>query len=150
MLVVADMYRDYFEEVKAFAENIGKWDTEGVPDCLKPLLDWLGAYSDHVTECVLTPDRPYGFDFTMYSAFRVHTCLSCQHTWIHKVVLSGEKTVQCPKCSEHKNSVSDQVEWKRWFNGGLLYHGPVDGFGSGSSPVFAVTLTPVYGWSVHT
>jgi len=35
-------------------------------------------------------------------------------------------------------------------HGGLLYHGPHDGFGSGSAPVFAVTLEPCDGWSIHT
>lgn len=41
-------------------------------------------------------------------------------------------------------------DWKYWFNGGLLYHGPIDGFGSGAGPVFAVTLNPTNGWSIHT
>lgn len=36
------------------------------------------------------------------------------------------------------------------FNGGLLYHGSHDGFGSGKGPTFAVTLTPTHGWSIHT
>lgn len=35
-------------------------------------------------------------------------------------------------------------------NGGLLYHGAHDGFGSGSAPTFAVTLSPTDGWSIHT
>jgi hypothetical protein len=41
-------------------------------------------------------------------------------------------------------------EWTTWFNGGLLYHGPHDGHGSGSGPTFAVSLTPITGWSIHT
>ena len=41
-------------------------------------------------------------------------------------------------------------EWTTWFNGGLLYHGPHDGHGSGSAPTFAVSLTPTTGWSIHT
>ena len=36
------------------------------------------------------------------------------------------------------------------FNGGLIYHGPSDGFGSGSAPSFAVTLEPTNGWEIHT
>lgn len=35
-------------------------------------------------------------------------------------------------------------------NGGLLYHGPHDAYGSGSGPTFAVTLNAVHGWSIHT
>jgi hypothetical protein len=34
--------------------------------------------------------------------------------------------------------------------GGLLFHGPHDGFGSGSGPTFAVSLSPTVGWSIHT
>lgn len=34
--------------------------------------------------------------------------------------------------------------------GGLLFHGPHDGFGSGAFPTFAVTLTPTVGWALHT
>jgi hypothetical protein len=41
-------------------------------------------------------------------------------------------------------------EWTTWFNGGLLYHGPHDGHGSGAAPTFAVSLTPTTGWSIHT
>lgn len=41
-------------------------------------------------------------------------------------------------------------EYVRWFNGGLLYHGPHDRFGSGDAPTFAVTLNATHGWSVHT
>lgn len=39
---------------------------------------------------------------------------------------------------------------KRWFNGGLLYHGSHDSYGSGSAPTFAVTVEPTDGWSIHT
>lgn len=36
------------------------------------------------------------------------------------------------------------------FNGGLIFHGPHDGFGSGEAPTFSVCLTPEHGWSIHT
>ena len=36
------------------------------------------------------------------------------------------------------------------FCGGLIYHGPSDGFGSGAAPSFAVTLEPTNGWEIHT
>ena len=36
------------------------------------------------------------------------------------------------------------------FFGGLLFHGELDGFGSGAGPTFAVTLTPTEGWQIHT
>lgn len=37
-----------------------------------------------------------------------------------------------------------------WLNGGLLFHGPHDGNGSGAAPTFAVCLQPVAGWAIHT
>lgn len=41
-------------------------------------------------------------------------------------------------------------EYRPWFSGGLVFHGPEDDHGSGSAPAFATTLVPVAGWSVHT
>jgi hypothetical protein len=35
-------------------------------------------------------------------------------------------------------------------NGGIIFHGSHDGFGSGSAPSFSVTLEPTNGWSIHT
>jgi len=36
------------------------------------------------------------------------------------------------------------------FVGGLIFHGQIDGYGSGAAPTFSCTLTPVNGWSIHT
>jgi len=35
-------------------------------------------------------------------------------------------------------------------NGGIIYHGSHDGFGSGSAPTFSVNIEPTDGWSLHT
>jgi hypothetical protein len=44
-----------------------------------------------------------------------------------------------------------EVESKRVImNGGLIYHGSHDNGGDGSSPTFSVSLTPQFGWSIHT
>jgi len=40
--------------------------------------------------------------------------------------------------------------WKHWFIGGLIYHGPHDNGGDGGAPTLSVNLTPHHGWSVHT
>jgi Domain of unknown function (DUF4120) len=45
---------------------------------------------------------------------------------------------------------SDDGSERYWFNGGLIFHGKHDGFGSGSGPAYAVTLDPTDGWSIHT
>ena len=47
-----------------------------------------------------------------------------------------------------ERSVADG--WEATLIGGLLFHGPHDGFGSGAGPTFAVSLTPTVGWSIHT
>ncbi len=41
-------------------------------------------------------------------------------------------------------------EWRRMFNGGLIYHGQHDRGGDGGAPTFSVNLTPTEGWSIHT
>jgi hypothetical protein len=38
----------------------------------------------------------------------------------------------------------------RIYNGGIIFHGKHDGFGSGSAPTFSVCLTATDGWSTHT
>lgn len=35
-------------------------------------------------------------------------------------------------------------------NGGIIYHGSHDGYGSGSVPTFSVCLSKTSGWSIHT
>lgn len=41
-------------------------------------------------------------------------------------------------------------EGKEAGNGGIIYHGPHDAYGSGRAPTFSVTIEKVYGWSIHT
>jgi len=46
--------------------------------------------------------------------------------------------------------------WERFhdgrfcMNGGIIYHGPHDGYGSGSAPTFSTTVSKTVGWSIHT
>jgi hypothetical protein len=40
--------------------------------------------------------------------------------------------------------------WEATLVGGLIFHRPHDGLGSGAGPTFACTLTPTVGWSIHT
>ena len=35
-------------------------------------------------------------------------------------------------------------------NGGIIFHGNHDGYGSGQSPTFSVCLEPATGWRIHT
>jgi hypothetical protein len=41
-------------------------------------------------------------------------------------------------------------EWKRNYNGGIIFHGTHDGGGNGSAPTFSVNIEPVDGWAIHT
>jgi hypothetical protein len=41
-------------------------------------------------------------------------------------------------------------EYKEWFNGGLIFHGPHDNGGDGGLPTLSVNVDGSYGWSVHT
>jgi len=45
---------------------------------------------------------------------------------------------------------NESGEYEPWFHGGLIFHGPHDGGGSGGAPTFSVCLTPTDGWSIHT
>jgi len=49
-------------------------------------------------------------------------------------------------------TMEEKVEgdWRPWFNGGLIFHGNHDGFGSGEAPTLSVCVNPTDGWSVHT
>ncbi len=40
--------------------------------------------------------------------------------------------------------------WEMTLFGGLIFHGPHDGFGNGSAPTFSVSLTQTVGWTLHT
>ena len=35
-------------------------------------------------------------------------------------------------------------------NGGIIFHGKHDGYGSGSAPAFSVSINKETGWSIHT
>ncbi len=41
-------------------------------------------------------------------------------------------------------------EYSRWFEGGLIFHGPHDNGGDGGAPTFSVNIGNGYGWSIHT
>ena len=53
-------------------------------------------------------------------------------------------------CSFVMEVLGDDGQYRRWFNGGLIFHGPHDNGGDGSYPTLSVTLNPVHGWQVHT
>jgi hypothetical protein len=42
------------------------------------------------------------------------------------------------------------MEMKKAYNGGIIFHGSHDGYGSGEFPTLAVTLDKCSGWQIHT
>jgi hypothetical protein len=49
---------------------------------------------------------------------------------------------------EYKNGPNNKPDFLS--NGGIIFHGKHDGFGSGSAPTFSVCLEATNGWSIHT
>lgn len=41
------------------------------------------------------------------------------------------------------------TEWQRWFNGGMVFHGAHNGYGSGGF-LTSVCVEPTHGWAIHT
>ena len=44
----------------------------------------------------------------------------------------------------------EKDQYRRWFVGGVIFHGPHDHGGTGEAPTFSVCLEPTDGWSIHT
>ena len=85
------------------------------------LLDYLDNYSSQPVRCTLYRDwAPMSLTFT----------------------IERQEELGAPKDREQR--------WAHWFNGGLIYHGSHDGYGSGSAPTLSVTVGPTDGWSIHT
>lgn len=135
------------ETVEENAENYLKFSQQlieqGLPkeDGLQDRLDYLATYAIHEqdgdppdkTITILHPDfAPLSFTFGIYAKANPGK----GYNW-----------------SEHAGLLRNRPElegYTMWFNGGLIYHGSHDGYGSGSAPTFSVTLTKTRGWSIHT
>ena len=46
--------------------------------------------------------------------------------------------------------VIETQEGHQWMNGGVIFHGDHDGYGSGEAPTFSCCLEPTDGWQIHT
>jgi hypothetical protein len=121
MLIVED--QAHLDEVIAFAKKSGKYqpaEAEESNHYLKNRLDYLENYG--------------GKDAQGESRMRVRLFKDfAPHSF--GFVIEGRGA---------------DGQYQRVLTGGLLFHGCVDGYGSGSAPTFSVTMTPVDGWQIHT
>jgi hypothetical protein len=121
MLIIEN--QAHFDEVIAFAKKNGKYEpaaSEEGNSYLKNRLDYLENYG--------------GKDADGESRMRVRL-LKDFAPYSFGFVIEGR---------------GDDGQYQHVLTGGLLFHGPVDGYGSGAGPTFSVTLTPVDGWQIHT
>jgi len=122
-----DIATEHMRAVEAFADKLGP----EMRTKLDEQLEYLATYAGGVnTRCVIYKDfAPASFEFVMQR---------------RKVV-----DVNADPRDLHIDD-DNEAAWVYWFNGGCIYHGPHDGWGSGAAPTFAVTLTRDHGWSIHT
>lgn len=120
----------YFESVKAFAKS------RGLEAQLQEKLDYLDHYAckdpndptddraPDATRCLLFKDfAPYSFEFVME----------------RKVNVAGTKD----------EDRAGTFEYRRWFNGGLIYFGAGD-TGAGAPQLSVRIGSTDEGWSIHT
>lgn len=140
MLVVSrDIEKDMWEALRLSQQLKYKGLVED-QETLESQLSYLAVYACHEGE------GENGFDFTRVFVSRDFAPYSFSLTWYAKAKEGKGLT-------EHDYPARDYPElvgYAPWFNGGLIFHGKVDGNGSGSFPTLSVTLEPVNGWSVHT
>ena len=63
---------------------------------------------------------------------------------------TGTETVITNDFAPHSFEFCRMKDGKFAGNGGIIFHGKHDGYGSGSAPTFSVSLTPCSGWQIHT
>jgi hypothetical protein len=121
MLIIEN--QEHFDEVVTFANKSGKYEPsagEGSNSYLKRRLDYLESYG--------------GKDAVGESRMRVRLFKDFAPYSFGFVI-------------EERGA---DGQYQHMLTGGLLFHGSVDGYGSGAAPTFSVTLTPVDGWQIHT
>jgi hypothetical protein len=148
----------YFMTVLAKAHELHKLDGDAG---LITQLMYLDSYSEYTnrergerdygrTRCTLYKDlAPLSFYFKMARRLdpekrRCHY-KDCKEG--HQLAGVSEPTT-CATCCKDLGVACD--EYTPWFDGGLIFHGAIDGYGSGAAPTFSVTLSPTDGWNVHT
>lgn len=167
MLEVHDQHKEYFDEVVTFAKKIGKYDIP-FADVLESLREASTRLS-YSAGVLLAGDRNEEGHKLDRMTKEVNILVeklerrddnNTLKKWLDYLANYADHEKQgVTRCELRPDrpygfgfamfKKVDQ-EWKYWFNGGLLFHGSHDGFGSGAGPTFAVTVNPTDGWSIHT
>lgn len=111
---------DHFNAIEAFARESGR--LEQFHDTMSKLA-W-GDISDEELSCW---GRPCRVRVTLFRDFAPQS-----FEFVKEVLYKNE------------------TEWKRQFNGGVIFHGTHDNGGDGGAPTYSVNLSPQDGWSIHT
>jgi len=146
----------HFLEVYRFAqrtEQLAKLQAELAYFMLLAALDedaMLKKYGEEIArECickvVISPD------FAPYSFFWQESVeLPEMYPAEEEYKSSGEFTTIPWRADTSQPDNKQEARVISGIHGGLIYHGPHDGFGDGGSPSFSVSLSKSQGWSIHT
>jgi hypothetical protein len=122
--------REYFQEVVLAAVSADRWNDKKVNgNTVRGLAYWIGYLAGYAD----TDEHRSGRGGRRVRALLYKDFAPLSFSFLMQM----EKT-------------AGEDDWELWFNGGLIFHGSHDGYGSGSAPTFSVTLNDTDGWSVHT
>ena len=161
MLDTSKLPEGYLDEVKAFADKVGK--RQSLDDQLGYLEKWGEKDGVYRYDVMLYKDfAPYSFEFTIVRIGRTftevaHKCKKCGEIYWCEPQYPLVPWDQCYKYECQAKGEMEivairqrTVERGREMNGGVIFHGTHDGGGNGGAPTFSVCLSPTDGWSIHT
>lgn len=79
----------------------------------------------------------------------LENCLDNLRRWRHPIMVGSDYDEMS---FTFREILPNELTQKGYhgINGGIIYHGPRDGFGCGAAPTFSVTITETEGYSIHT
>ena len=79
----------------------------------------------------------------------LQNCIESLKRWVRPVVIGCDFDEMSFTFREQMTPEEEQ-RGLRGVNGGIIYHGQRDGYGSGNGPTFSVTLDQADGYRIHT
>lgn len=76
-------------------------------------------------------------------------CIECLRRWARPIMIGRDYDRMS---FTFREILTEEETYKgiRPVVGGIIYHGPHDGFGSGDGPTFSCCITPTSGYQIHT